>query len=56
MGAPLSGYYRIEHPVQQRILGCLEAMTGCNLATYPAGVDGVVPLRFLAPLATGLAD
>ena len=58
MGAPLSGYHRIEHPVQQRILGCLEAMTGCNLATYPAGVDGCGAPALSGPLgnwARGLA-
>ena len=58
MDAPLSDYHRVEHPVQQRILGCLEAMTGCNLTPYPAGIDGCGAPAFSGPLgnwARGLA-
>ncbi len=40
MGAPLAGYHDITHPVQQRILGVMEHMTGINLMDYPHGVDG----------------
>ena len=50
MGAPLSGYHRLEHPVQQRILGCLEAMTGCELMHYPAGIDGCGAPALSGPL------
>ena len=50
MGAPLIGYHRIEHPVQQRILGCLEGMTGCELMPYPAGIDGCGAPALSGPL------
>ncbi len=50
IGAPLSGYHRLEHPVQQRILGCLEAMTGCDLMSYPAGIDGCGAPALSGPL------
>jgi len=39
-GEPLAGYIDITHPVQQRILGVLEAMTGQDLGQAPRGVDG----------------
>ncbi len=50
IGAPLSGYHRIEHPVQQHILGCLEMMTGCELMSYPAGIDGCGAPALSGPL------
>ncbi|MEO3428044.1 asparaginase [Pelagibius sp. CAU 1746] len=40
LGAPTAGYVKYEHPVQQRILGVLEAMTGLDLSAAPRGVDG----------------
>jgi L-asparaginase II len=40
MGEPTRGYVRFEHPVQQRLLGILEQMTGEALAAAPRGVDG----------------
>jgi len=40
MGAPLEGYHKITHPVQQRIIGVMEQMTGINLLDYPHGIDG----------------
>jgi L-asparaginase II len=40
LGAPTRGYVTYEHPVQQRILGVLEAMTGLDLGAAPRGVDG----------------
>ena len=50
MNAPLVGYQRLEHPVQQRILGCLESMTGCDLMQYPAGIDGCGAPAISGPL------
>ena len=50
MKVPLSGYHHLEHPVQQRILGCLEAMTGCDLMQYPAGIDGCGAPAISGPL------
>ena len=40
MDVATRGYVKIEHPVQQRILGVLEAMTGLDLGAAPRGVDG----------------
>lgn len=39
-GAPLPGYVRYDHPVQQRVLGILEHMTGLDLGDAPRGIDG----------------
>lgn len=40
LGYPTKGYIRLEHPVQQRILGVLEVMTGLDLSGAPKGIDG----------------
>ena len=40
LGVPTAGYVKYEHPVQQRILGVLEAMTGLDLGDAPRGIDG----------------
>lgn len=40
LGAPTKGYIRYEHPVQQRILGLLESMSGLDLGDAPRGADG----------------
>jgi len=54
MGEETKGYVRFEHPVQQRILGTLEAMCGLDLGTAPRGIDGcaiptvAIPLENLA--------
>ena len=54
LGHPTKGYVRYEHPVQQRVLGILEAMTGLDLSDAPRGIDGCgiptigVPLGNLA--------
>ena len=40
LGHPTKGYIRIEHPVQQRVLGILETMTGLDLSDAPRGIDG----------------
>ncbi|NIA68150.1 asparaginase [Pelagibius litoralis] len=40
LGVPAKGYVKYEHPVQQRILGVLEGMTGLDLGAAPRGVDG----------------
>ncbi|MGD1878123.1 MAG: asparaginase [Kiloniellaceae bacterium] len=40
LGVPTKGYVTYEHPVQQRILGVLEGMTGLDLSMAPRGVDG----------------
>jgi L-asparaginase II len=40
LGFPTQGYIRYEHPVQQRLLGILEQMSGCELGNVPRGTDG----------------
>ena len=40
VGEPTKGYIQFEHPVQQRLLGVLEQMSGCMLGEAPRGIDG----------------
>ena len=40
LGLPTKGYIQYEHPVQQRLLGILEQMSGCELGNVPRGIDG----------------
>lgn len=53
-GEKTKGYIKLEHPVQQRILGVLEQLTDINLGAAPKGIDGCgipvigVPLGTLA--------
>jgi L-asparaginase II len=61
-GEPTSGYIRFEHPVQQRILGVLEQLTGLRLGEAPRGIDGCgipvigIPLGRTAMAMARLAD
>ena len=50
MGVDLKGYENITHPVQQRILGVLEHMTGMDLMQYPHGIDGCGAPALSGPL------
>jgi len=62
LGVPTRGYIRYEHPVQQRILGILEAMAGLDLGAAPRGIDGCgipvigIPLGNWALAFARLAD
>ena len=62
MGEPPAGYIRYEHPVQQRILGVLEQMTGHDLSRAPWGIDGCgiptigIPLGGIAYAMARIAD
>ena len=62
LGQPTQGYIRYDHPVQQRVLGVLEVMTGLDLGAAPRGIDGCgipvigVPLGNLALAMARLAD
>jgi L-asparaginase II len=40
LGFPTKGYIQYEHPVQQRLVGILEQMSGADLTGVPRGVDG----------------
>ena len=40
LGHATRGYTRYEHPVQQRVLGAMEQMTGLDLGNAPRGIDG----------------
>ncbi|MEX2298194.1 MAG: asparaginase, partial [Dongiaceae bacterium] len=61
-GEKTAGYIRYEHPVQQRILGMLEQMTGLDLGRAPRGIDGCgipvigIPLFHTAMAMARLAD
>jgi L-asparaginase II len=61
-GEPTRGYIRRDHPVQQRILGVLEQMTGHDLSRAPWGHDGCgiptigIPLGGIAMAMARLAD
>ncbi|RMD63932.1 MAG: asparaginase [Alphaproteobacteria bacterium] len=62
LDVPTRGYIRFEHPVQQRVLGVLEAMTGLDLGAAPRGIDGCgipvigIPLGNLALAMARFAD
>ena len=54
LAEPTEGYWRPEHPVQQRIRRALEDMTGCALGADVRGIDGCSVPNWAIPLA-GLA-
>jgi L-asparaginase II len=62
LGHPIEGYNRMDHPVQQRVIGILEQMTGMDLFDAPKGMDGCgipvlgVPLGNLALAMARLGD
>lgn len=62
LGHPTRGYHRYEHPVQQRVLGVLEQMSGLDLGAAPRGTDGcgipaiAMPLGNIALAMARLAD
>lgn len=63
LGYPTKGYIERTHPVQQRVLGIMEQMTGLDdLTTAPCGIDGcgiptiAVPLGNLALAMARFAD
>ncbi|NNG04311.1 MAG: asparaginase [Inquilinus sp.] len=62
LGEPTEGYRLFEHPVQQRVLGALEQMTGQELGAAPRGLDGcsiptiAIPVEALAFAMARLAD
>ena len=62
LGHPTDGYHRFDHPVQQRVLGVLEQMTGLDLGDAPRGTDGcgipalAMPLGNIALSMARLAD
>ena len=62
LGHPTAGYIRYDHPIQQRILGVLEAMCGLDLSHAPRGIDGcgipviAIPLGNMAMAMARLVD
>ncbi|MGC6453135.1 MAG: asparaginase [Candidatus Puniceispirillaceae bacterium] len=50
IGAGPQGYAAMTHPVQQKILGVLEAMVGLDLMAFPQGIDGCGAPALSAPL------
>ncbi len=59
---PILGYNRGDHPVQQRVIGIVEQMTGMDLFDAPKGMDGcgiptiAVPLGNLALAMARMGD
>ena len=62
LGEPTKNYIQYEHPVQQRLLGILEQMSGCELGDAPRGIDGcgipviAVPIANTAFAMAQMAD
>jgi L-asparaginase II len=62
LGEPTKDYRLYGHPVQQRVLGILEQMTGQDLGDAPWGLDGcsiptiAIPVGALAMAMARLAD
>lgn len=62
LGAPTKGYIKPTHPVQQRILGGFEAMTGSDLSAAPVALDGcsaptwAIPMHHTAFAFARIAD
>jgi L-asparaginase II len=62
LGDPIKDYIQYEHPIQQRLLGILEQMSGCELGDVPRGIDGcgipviAIPLANTAFAMAQLAD
>lgn len=62
LGAPTKGYSKPTHPVQQRILGLFEAMTGSDLSSAAMAPDGcsvptwAIPLENIAFAFARIAD
>jgi L-asparaginase II len=54
LAEPTEGYWRPDHPVQQRIRRALEDMTGCALGADVCGIDGCSVPNWAVP-AAGLA-
>lgn len=50
LGAPTAGYLEPSHPVQQRILGTIEAMCGVDLSNAPWSPDGCSVPTWALPL------
>ncbi|MFQ5974170.1 MAG: asparaginase [Alphaproteobacteria bacterium] len=58
LGEPTRGYVDYAHPVQQRILGVLEIMCGCDLGAAPRSIDACSIPAIAIPLgnvALGMA-
>src|SRR6266446_5832694 len=59
---PTKGYIRYEHPIQQRLLGIMEQLSGLDLSHAPRGVDGcgiptiALPIAQTAMAMARLAD
>ena len=59
---PTKGYIQYEHPVQQRLLGIMEQLSGLDLSHAPRGVDGcgiptiAIPIANTAMAMARLAD
>jgi L-asparaginase II len=56
MGEPLEGYIAKEHPVQERLVGVLSELGGCDLLNIATGIDGCgIPVMAMPLSALALA-
>jgi L-asparaginase II len=51
LGAELTGYEQLEHPVQQAILECVSEFTGVPKDAIKIGIDGCVAPNFAVPIS-----
>lgn len=51
LGEPTADYWRVAHPVQQRVAGVLEATAGLSLSGVTPGIDGCSLPNWPLPLA-----
>ena len=62
LGEPTKGYIQYEHPIQQRLLGIMEQLSGLDLSHASRGVDGcgiptiAIPIANTAMAMARLAD
>lgn len=62
LGYPTAGYIKRASPVQDRVTGAIEAMTGLDLSNVPSGIDGcgipvfALPIERLAFAMARLVD
>lgn len=62
LGESVDGYYRLDHPVQRRVLHAVGQMAGTDLSHAPHGIDGcslptvAMPLHALAMAMARVAD
>lgn len=52
LGAPISGYDEVAHPVQQRVIAALCELSGATPSEFEVGIDGCGAPNFALPLSS----